>query len=291
MIALTFYDYLLMFNDEIRYVWRGRKTWIFYLYILNRALLIAYQSWEIYYTSGPRNSKAVCLASYYFQVVLIMFFLFSSDIFIALRIYAITFRNKILATYFVALAVARLTVVLVAMFVRPPTIVDLPQLPVDAFNLCGIVVNPPFKMVPNAIATTFEVSAFLVIIWYSYRNKGTLKLSALVRTIVTDATIYFLAMVTLQIYIQVSYVLTEGINQQLSSLAYGFINPILSMRFALSLKRSADPGGGQEWRLNHFTSANFDGSPSSYTQKPAVSEDFEMDAVGPRERRLRTRWT
>jgi len=54
-----------------------------------------------------------------------------------------------------------------------------------------------------------EVSAFLVIVWYTYRNKSSLKLSALVRTIITDATIYFLAMVALQIYIQVSFVLTE----------------------------------------------------------------------------------
>ncbi|KAF9646553.1 hypothetical protein BDM02DRAFT_3118497 [Thelephora ganbajun] len=35
-IAITLYDYLLTFDDEIRYVWRGRKTWIFYLYMLVR---------------------------------------------------------------------------------------------------------------------------------------------------------------------------------------------------------------------------------------------------------------
>jgi len=54
-----------------------------------------------------------------------------------------------------------------------------------------------------------EVSAFLVIVWYTYRNKSSLKFSALVRTIIADATMYFLAMVALQVYIQVSFVLTE----------------------------------------------------------------------------------
>jgi len=58
-LTLTLYDYLLMFNDEIRYVWRGRKTWIFYLYISNRFLLIVYQFWEIYYISSPRNSETL----------------------------------------------------------------------------------------------------------------------------------------------------------------------------------------------------------------------------------------
>jgi len=37
----------------------------------------------------------------------------------------------------------------------------------------------------------------------------TLRISAVIRTIVAEATIYFLAMVALQIYIQLSYVLME----------------------------------------------------------------------------------
>ena len=49
-----------------------------------------------------------------------------------------------------------------------------------------------------------ELSAFLIIIWYAYRNRGLFKLSALVRAIVTEASIYFLAMVTAQTCIQVS---------------------------------------------------------------------------------------
>jgi hypothetical protein len=49
-----------------------------------------------------------------------------------------------------------------------------------------------------------DLSAFLVIAWYAYRNRGTLKISALIRTFVTDATLYFLVMVAAQIHIQVS---------------------------------------------------------------------------------------
>jgi len=46
-------------------------------------------------------------------------------------------------------------VTLVASFVKPPTVVDLPSLPIDAFNLCGIVANLQFRMVPISIATVF----------------------------------------------------------------------------------------------------------------------------------------
>ena len=54
-----------------------------------------------------------------------------------------------------------------------------------------------------------ELSAFLVIAWWVGRNMRTLRISAVIRTIVAEATIYFLAMVALQIYIQLSYVLME----------------------------------------------------------------------------------
>jgi hypothetical protein len=49
-----------------------------------------------------------------------------------------------------------------------------------------------------------DLSAFLVIAWYAYRNRGALKVSALIRTFVTDSTLYFLAMVAGQLYMQLS---------------------------------------------------------------------------------------
>lgn len=45
-----------------------------------------------------------------------------------------------------------------------------------------------------------ELSAFIVIVWYTYRNRGMLKFSALIRTIAREATIYFLVMVVVQTY-------------------------------------------------------------------------------------------
>lgn len=54
-----------------------------------------------------------------------------------------------------------------------------------------------------------DLSAFLVVAWCAYRNISTVKLSVVVRTIVAEATMYFLAMVAVQIYVQLSYVFTK----------------------------------------------------------------------------------
>ena len=50
-----------------------------------------------------------------------------------------------------------------------------------------------------------DLSAFLVVVWCSYRNK----FSGLIRTIAADATVYFLAVVAAQVYIQMACVLMD----------------------------------------------------------------------------------
>ena len=145
------------------------------------------------------------------------------------RLYAITFKNNTLAVYFGTLAVARLATFLVSFFVEPLSVVDLSVVPIDVFNLCAIKVNPKLLSAPISIGTAFgtwfhsfqlnaeiadykehsDISAFLIIAQYTYRNKRMLKFSALVRAIVAEASIYFLAMLAMQIYVQLSVSLMQ----------------------------------------------------------------------------------
>jgi len=52
-----------------------------------------------------------------------------------------------------------------------------------------------------------DLSAFVVVAWCAYRHVNTLKFSVVIRTIVAEATIYFLAMVALQVYVQLGFIL------------------------------------------------------------------------------------
>jgi len=215
-----------------------------------------------------------------------MFFLFSSDVFIILRIYAITLKNKVLAVYFVALSLARLSLSLASSFANTPSITTFPEIPVDAFNLCRIIAQLKFKFVPSIIGSVFELSAFFVIVWCTY--KSTLRFSTLVRMIVAEATVHFLAMIAVQAYVQLSLSLMEDTNQQLSFFAYGLLNPILAMRFAVSLKRAVDPESEQAWQVKHFTSLNFATRPSHNTPVSGVSGGIELETVRPLVRRRQT---
>ena len=60
------------------------------------------------------------------------------------------------------------------------------------------------------------------------------------------------------------------------------------MRFAVSLKRSADPEAGQKWQLTHFSLANFAGSASSSARVLTVRDNIEFGLVDLRSGRVRT---
>ena len=50
-----------------------------------------------------------------------------------------------------------------------------------------------------------EDSAFAIIVWYTYRNRSTLKFMALVRTVVVQASTWFIAIVIAQVHIQANF--------------------------------------------------------------------------------------
>jgi len=60
------------------------------------------------------------------------------------------------------------------------------------------------------------------------------------------------------------------------------LNPLLTLRFAVSLKRSADSDGGQKWQLKHFSTIDISASyPSPDAQVSSVHEDIELDLLDP----------
>ena len=52
---------------------------------------------------------------------------------------------------------------------------------------------------------SIEVSAFTIIVWHTYRSSHGLRLMALIRTIVIQASVWFIAIIITQIYVQVSF--------------------------------------------------------------------------------------
>jgi hypothetical protein len=76
-------------------------------------------------------------------------------------------------------------------------------------------------------------------------------------------------------------------HKQLSSPPCSFA-PILTLRFAVAIKRSADPDGGQRWESRHFSSMRFASVHLPGIQVPAVRETIELELVNPSNGQIRT---
>ena len=57
--------------------------------------------------------------------------------------------------YFGTVALARLVTSLVGSLLEPPVYIDFPRIPIDAFNLCGVIADFHIKLIPNSIGTAY----------------------------------------------------------------------------------------------------------------------------------------
>lgn len=59
-LALYMYDYLLTLPDEVKYIWQGRKTWMFYMFFINRYFPMIYVVWSRLYLDLDHTGKVRC---------------------------------------------------------------------------------------------------------------------------------------------------------------------------------------------------------------------------------------
>ena len=72
-----------------------------------------------------------------------------------LRVYALTLRNKFVAVYFGTLALTRFAISLASPLAKPVGVFDLPPIPIETFNLCLMIPQFKFRLVPFTLATVF----------------------------------------------------------------------------------------------------------------------------------------
>ena len=57
----------------------------------------------------------------------------------------------------------------------------------------------------------------------------------------------------------------------------------------ISLRKSANPEGGQKWELKHFSSIEFTRGPPVDSQGSVARENVEMEPIDPSHGRIQTR--
>ncbi|KAF9789668.1 hypothetical protein BJ322DRAFT_550952 [Thelephora terrestris] len=201
-VTLLFYDYFLTLPDEIRYAWKGRKPWIFYIFLVNRYVPILYETWIVVVVWWPGFTYEVCNNTAWIEIAIFVFLTLLAQIFLTMRIYALTMKNKMIVAFFSGVTIPQLAlgIYLTYLGATNPAVV-LPPIPLDAFRLCVFARHRPIEIGYTSISLFFDSAAFFVIFSSGLRTGlGSSSVSSsrpsLVHTIVHDATIYFFVIFT-----------------------------------------------------------------------------------------------
>jgi len=254
---LLFFDYLLTLPDEIQYAWRGKKPWIFYIFLVNRYIPILYEIWIFIVVWWPGFTYKICNHTAWIEIAIFVFLTLTAQIFLTVRIYAITLKNKMVGAFFCGVTIPQfaLGIYFILLGASNPATV-MPAIPLDSFRLCVFSRHRPVEIGYTSISLFFDLAAFAVIIGYGFKsglnvNAVTMSKPSLIKTIVQDATIYFVVIFTSHLILVFSLVFARPTLQLLPAVGNDVFLPIMISRLMISLKKAATMENG--WSLSEMT--------------------------------------
>ncbi|KAF9781170.1 hypothetical protein BJ322DRAFT_1079424 [Thelephora terrestris] len=252
--TILFYEYFLTFSDEVRYAWRGKKkTSVFLLFCMNRYLPIAYKIWDLSYDAQYQYGQLVIWTPTEVNSYLVLVTLLS-QLFLALRVYAVNGRSKASVAILSAMTFVQLAygVVYIAVFRRGAyTLVPLADPREYTFAICLADSNGTgLQLGYLALSLGFDVIAFVMIAVCSCKSANSS--SSLFRRVVQDATVYFLMIVWVHLTVMI-YVARMGSLKLKGPTATNSVIPVMICRLVLSLRKSNDRSGVvRAWNVDHF---------------------------------------
>ncbi|KAF9643583.1 hypothetical protein BDM02DRAFT_3123236 [Thelephora ganbajun] len=241
---LWVYDYFLTLGDEIKYAWSGRKSWSEYiplLHVIYKGIIFCQRTkWEVHL---------------YMTIITVL-----AQMTIALRVFAVTQRNKLVGGAFSVLIFAEFcfgTGFIVRTTIRP--LQSLPEINLDAYKACFFERWRVGELSFTAIAAVFDISAFLTIL-VTARGKGHSMTRYpgtpnILDIVLRDATLYFL-LVCACLFVLLLFLSFAPVSDVLVPIvAHAMFLPIMASRLMLSLKKAATEPN-ELWSFS--TMANFD---------------------------------
>ncbi|KAF9783009.1 hypothetical protein BJ322DRAFT_1212530 [Thelephora terrestris] len=276
--ALYLYDYLLTIGDEVQFAWKGRKTWLFSIYVLNR---YATMGLILLYWIRPRDSlgtQASCSRTVIVDQVFLVCITLFSQLFMALKVYAVTSKNKPLTGALVSLMVSQLAF---GIFSTGRSILDPPMEAIKLPDCEGVyrscALGGKFQMAYTALSLAFgtrsrfstaraalsrtheggkhlDVLAFMAIICFSHPWKDRGLITTLQRTICQDSTGYFLSVLSIQIFVTVAVSSGAPYPRALFPVITNVLIPLMVSRIVLSLRKAASPVVSYgDWTVKNLT--------------------------------------
>ncbi|KAF9790731.1 hypothetical protein BJ322DRAFT_1104380 [Thelephora terrestris] len=238
--TILFYDHLLTLADEVKYAWSGKKSWTFWLFLINRYFPMTFQFLLLAVSYGPNPHPKIS----WYSIFMFVFCTLLAQIVLTVRAYAVTKKNTPIAIGFAIITLSQLVLgIVVVVFAAKGGVQPLPPIPLDAYRLCLFVRHRTLEVVYTGISLLYDLLAFLLTIILARRSKTSgLQIPTILKIIAEDATRYFLVIFTSHFTIGMIFntCLPQESIQLLPASGNVVFLPVMISRIMLSLKKAAD---------------------------------------------------
>lgn len=244
--AVFFYDYLLTLADEVRYVWSGRKSWTFWLFVVNRYVPMTWQFWQFTVGFAPRSriTTEICEKTSFYGLVMLLVCTLLAQVVLTVRIYAATMKNVPITIGFAVITAAQCVFGICITILTAGEGVQ-PQLPIllDSYHICEFSQPKRYMEIAyTSLSLFFDLLAFSLIIFLTRRSKTSgLKVSNILGTIAEDATCYFAVISSAHFTLLMTLCFGRVAIQLLPGFGVLVYMPLMISRLMLSLREAADP--------------------------------------------------
>ncbi|KAJ7834009.1 hypothetical protein B0H13DRAFT_1653480, partial [Mycena leptocephala] len=199
--ALLFWDFFLTLDDEVEWIWKGKKATsepvlvdnflhnltpfsVFYVFLIVRPP----SSFTVAYRHSTNSCNRFAIVEW-LQTLLIVV---PAEVVLLLRVFALTNGNKYLFTFLVSIILVECTVVFYAMSL-PGTnnALVLPDMPIDSFHVCILYSDPQMDTAYLSTSIAFDCIVFATTLACTMNHNIRRLRSSILPTIRWDGALYF----------------------------------------------------------------------------------------------------
>ncbi|CCM00311.1 uncharacterized protein FIBRA_02341 [Fibroporia radiculosa] len=258
--SIIFYDYAITLGQEIQLIWGRKPTSAIIIFFLNRYVVFAFGIVAILGTfAWSTDAGCACAAVIYLYDITSLALYGIIPLFSSLRVYAVSDGNWLLAMLTLMLGLVPLaTNMFSAIRTSRPFVEFVGDLPVCTFTqfysnsthykrvrVCGNL-DIEFTVATRTCAIASDAIVLLVTWWKTYSIKKDADRAHLKSSVATlllrDGTIYFLALLTLNIIQMLTAVVFMHSNVVYVSIFLIPLPAVLTSRFLLDLRQVHDAG-------------------------------------------------
>lgn len=252
--VIVVWDHLLTLSDEVGYVWRRERSWASWLFVTSRYSILIYKTWNMISTFWPGYTQEVCDRSVKWEGYYFVFIITLGQIFLTMRVYALTKASKYVLLVFGVLVASSFATGVWLVSVPSATAVKMPEINLDAFRTCVFTAPVDSEWAYRGQVAFADLITFICIIVFVVRvNHGQSRMTRLTRTILQDGVLYFFVMAGFHIAMVLCISFTTLIIPIFPPITIIVLIPVMISRLVISLRKAADGSLVQAWDGGHFT--------------------------------------